>query len=811
MSSSRRRLPLFLLVGIAAPLRAQLPPVVVPTGQVRIDIGGGFTWWDQVFVAGVRRAAIADLLQNQIVPASLPGLAQSLAALQATTGNQSLSISPGSTTGGLAVNLGRAELGLAIGITSRLTLFGTVPRVRVRVQEQLLIDSTNASAGFNPADPTLGTPAGAAATGAFLNDLGGALTSLNAAIQSGMFDQNPELLAEAQAALARGTTLQSDLQTLLLDSPFLPLAGSFGAQVLNGAIDSLRVRLSALDPVGGSLTSSPALPTEGLAPADFERYVTSAGGPIQAQAFEPEIYTALGDVEVGAAFALANGRSPEKGLALRAVLRGSVRLPTARLADPNALFATGTGERLPGFRGDLVTDLMAPRFGARIVAGVTVQQKAQLERRITAPDMPLAPQSSLALVERQGGTILLGSIQPYLRIAPHFSVVAGVTHWRKEADRYTYPPGQDPVAGLDPSVLAQGTRTNATILSGGLSLSNPGIRPGWNDRHAARRGGSGADDGGVRRGAGERHPERGVSASAVREALLDLLPLLFEHDQGVAASSLRVRIAQHPGELTNPIFAVNPCDVAGGDARPGALRDHQMAVRPGGNLGQVGNDQHLVTPSHFLERFGDPGPDFPSDTLIDLIEHQGGNRIVPGEHCAQGQHQTGELPTGGDPRQGALLHPLIELSPELHRLRPPAGYLRHRLQCDADPATGKAQPGKQAIHSPGQTLRGGGALLREGPRCGRHRRLECSALDRESAEVQIRGIQEIELLCGCRPRVEDRLEGGSVLLFQPVDEIPSGFDFGEPAGVVFQGAAVVANQSSQFAEIGEHRVQQLTP
>ncbi len=476
MSSLRRRLRLVLIVGIASPLRAQLPPVLVPAGQVRIDFGGSFTWWDQAFVAGVKRAAIADFLQNQIQPATLPGLAESQATLRSVTGKQDLTISPGSTTGGLAVNLGRAELGLALGITSRITVFGAVPLIRVRVQEQLIIDSTNASAGFNPADPVFGTSAGAAATNGFLGDLTSALSSLDAAIQSGTFNQNPEQLAEAQATLARGTALQTGLQDLLLHSPFLPLAGSLGAQALNGAIDSLRVRLSSLTPGGEALTSAPALPAEGLLPGDFERYVTSPAGPIQAKAFEPETYTAIGDVEVGAAFALANGRPPAHGLALRAVLRGTVRLPTARLPDPNALFEVSTGQRLPGFRGDFIADVMGSRFGARFVAGYTVQQKAQSERRITPPDQPIVPPTSLALVEQQGGAIMEGSIQPYFRIAPHFSVVAGLSHWRKEADQFSFAPGQDPIAGLDPSVLAQGTKANATMLSAGLSLSHSGIR-----------------------------------------------------------------------------------------------------------------------------------------------------------------------------------------------------------------------------------------------------------------------------------------------------------------------------------------------
>ena len=468
-----------LLLALAGPVQAQLPPLTVPGGKVRFEVGGRFTWWDEAFIRGIRSEAIAGFLHNPVTSAILPGLGASEAALRAVTGASLLTLSPGATTGALAVNVGAAEIGAALGITSRITVFGTVPIVRVRVQPQLLIDSAGATAGFNPADPLFGTTTGAAATNSFLSELSSALTSLSAAIQAGRYTGDPDRLAEAQATLARGTTLRSGLETLLLGSPFLPIAGSPGALALQRTIDSLRVRLTTLDadstgmPV---LTGSPALPESGLPPEGLEAFATSSGGPIQATPFEPEIYRAIGDVEVGAAVALLTGQPPSRGIAVRSVLRGTVRLPTAQLPDPNSLFEVGTGERHLAIRTDLVTDVMTSRFGARFSAAFTVQRPARFERRVTPPDQPFAPATSLALVEREPGSILEGSIQPYVRIARHFSVVAGVSHWRKRSDRFTYAPGQTPLPGVDASVLGQDSRENATVVSAGFSFSHDGLR-----------------------------------------------------------------------------------------------------------------------------------------------------------------------------------------------------------------------------------------------------------------------------------------------------------------------------------------------
>lgn len=474
---SRCSLTALVLLGWAVPLRAQLPPVTVPKGQARFDIGGQFSWWDQAFVAGVKRAVITDFLRDPIDSPFLPGLGESESLLRAVTGAQPLSFTPGRTTGSVAFNIGSAEVGAAIGVTSRITLFGTVPIRRVRVQTQLLIDSTNATAGFNPADPLFGDAQGASTTNAFLTELTTALSNLNAAIASGQYNQDPTLRAEAQATLARGTALRTGLENLLLGAAFLPLAGSPGGIALTSSIDSLRLRLKALDADTNTveLGGAPALPTQGLAPGALEDYLIRSP-LIQAQPFEPEVFTAIGDVEVGAAFAVLNEAPPTSGISVRSVVRGSVTLPTAQLPDPNSLFALGTGQRVTAITADLVTDIMTNRFGARLSAGLTLPQTTELQRRIAPSDQPIPLVSTLATVERQPGKVFEASFQPYGRIARGFSFVGGITYWSKQADRYTWAAGQPEDPELDPAVLAQGTRSNATVISAGFSFAHSGVR-----------------------------------------------------------------------------------------------------------------------------------------------------------------------------------------------------------------------------------------------------------------------------------------------------------------------------------------------
>ncbi|HEV8358559.1 MAG TPA: hypothetical protein VGQ17_17530 [Gemmatimonadales bacterium] len=462
----------------AAPLAAQLPPLTVPRGVVRVDLGGRFDNWDKRYLNGTEQEAAGDFNRDPVDGRWLPGLASAEEQLRAVTGVQALALSLGRSSSTMLVNLGTESIGAAWGVTGRLTLFGTVPFVRVRVRESFGLDSTGATAGFNPADPVFGTSGGASQTETFLLQMLAALTALDDSIRAGRYDLDPARKALAQATLARGTVLRNGLEPLLTGTSFLPLAGSAAATALTRSIDSIRTRLGTDLGISG-FTELPALPSRRMSAADFEGYATDPDGPIAGRPFHPPLLTYLGDIEVGAALAWLDRRpapGARGGFTARSVLQGTVRLRTGRLDRPDAFFDLPTGDRQPDVQGDMVTDLAAGRLGARFTARFVLQLPGRQQRRLSPPDQPIADASTLALVERDPGEIVEGAIEPFLRIGPTIALVGGVRHWLKGTDTYRYVPGQPPIEGTDPEVLAIGSKENGTAVSAGLSFVHDGVR-----------------------------------------------------------------------------------------------------------------------------------------------------------------------------------------------------------------------------------------------------------------------------------------------------------------------------------------------
>jgi hypothetical protein len=465
----------FLWMAAALPLAAQLAPISVPKGLLRLDFAGRFENWDQRFLNGVKQDPGADFTHNPFSAGFLPTLATAEAELRRVTGVQAISLSLGSSSSAMLVNVGTGSIGAAYGLTSRLTLFGTVPIVRVRIQNRFSLDSTEANAGFNPADPSFGNAAGAALTSSFLAQFQSTLTTISTRLTAGTYDANPAQKVLAQQIVALGTPLHSDLKTLLETVTFLPVAGSEAAGSLLAPIESLQASVETLDPAF-SFTALPALPTRGPGGQEFEDFITSPDGPFQARAFSPPILQYIGDIEVGAAFTWLDRRPRNGGIGIRSVLVGTVRLRTGQLDRPNDFFDIGTGDRQPDVQGDLVTDLVRGRVGARLTARYVLQLPGRKDRRLSPPDQPLAPAATVAAVEWDPGEIVEGSFEPFLRIGPTLALSAGVRHRSKRADHYSYVRNQAPIEGTTPDVLAIGSAQNATSVSAGLTWAHDGRR-----------------------------------------------------------------------------------------------------------------------------------------------------------------------------------------------------------------------------------------------------------------------------------------------------------------------------------------------
>ncbi len=462
-------------IGLALPLPAQLAPITVPKGLLRLDFAGRFDNWDQRFLDGVRQDAATDFAYNPFGASFLPPLAAAEAELRRVTGVQAISLSLGRSSSSMLVNVGTANIGAAYGLTSRLTVFGTVPIVRVRIQNRFSLDSTDANAGFNPADPSFGDAVGAALTSSFLAQFQSTLTTISARIADGTYDANPAQKALAQQIVSQGTPLHTDLKALFETVTFLPVAGSAAAGSLLAPIESLQTSVETLDPTF-SFTALPALPSRGPGGQEFEDFITSPDGPFQARAFSPPILQYIGDIEVGAAFTWLDRRPRNGGIGIRSVLVGTVRLRTGQLDRPEDFFDIGTGDRQPDVQGDLVTDLARGRIGARLTARYVLQLPGRKDRRLSSPDQPLAPAATVAAVEWDPGEIVEGSFEPFLRIGPTLALTAGVRHRSKGADHYSYVRNQAPIEDTTPDVLAIGSKQNGTALSVGLSFTHDGQR-----------------------------------------------------------------------------------------------------------------------------------------------------------------------------------------------------------------------------------------------------------------------------------------------------------------------------------------------
>jgi hypothetical protein len=370
-------------------------------------------------------------------------------------------------------DVGTGFLGLSLGLTSRITIFGRIPLVRARVQSLMEVNPASADAGLNP---------GQADQLAFFDEFDVALATLNSKLAAGDYDGNPAQRALAEATLADATTLRSDLFGLLADpttaSPALPTAASAAGTAIDGRITTLQNTLaSSLDVPGFTLT--PELPQASLSEADLEQMLSSQSGPFRLRLDESRV-TFRGDAEAGAALTLVDtwDRGTRRG-GFRAALSGRVRLPTGSRKQIDRPLGIGSGDGQTDVQVDLVTDVGAGRFGARLTGTYLRQLPDDILTRVTRPSQPLVGPDRLALVRWDPGDILALGVRPFYRLARTLAFQAGLEHWTRSTDRFSYASPANALPGVDPNILAEESKANATMLSVGITYANPGgLRPG---------------------------------------------------------------------------------------------------------------------------------------------------------------------------------------------------------------------------------------------------------------------------------------------------------------------------------------------
>jgi hypothetical protein len=465
-----RRLGIIACLIVPSRVWAQLVPVGVPGGAVRLELDGSLDAFDHRFRAGEKEPYGADLSSTALGGDRIPRLADADARIGRVIGNAAYRINLGALTTDAHADIGTGFLGLSLGLTDAITIFGRIPLVRTRVQPTLRLDPTAADAGLNP---------GQTAQAPFFSEFDAALSDLSNKLAAGDYDANPTQRALAEATLADAILLRSDLFGLLADpasaAPFLPIATSGAGAAIESRLSALQGTLDTDLGVPG-FTALPALPGEVLDQPDL---LQGLNVPLGLR-LDGDPVTFRGDAEAGAAITLADqwDRGTHRG-GFRTAISGLVRFPTGRIDRSDNPIDIGTGEGQTDIQVDVVTDIGAGVFGARLTATYVRQLPSDIARRVTAPSQPFAGPERLAIVRRDPGDILAFGVRPFFRLARTFALQAGVDHWSHRSDVVTYTTATPAIPGVDANLLAQESSTNATVLSLGVTYANPGgLRPG---------------------------------------------------------------------------------------------------------------------------------------------------------------------------------------------------------------------------------------------------------------------------------------------------------------------------------------------
>ena len=459
-----------LLGGLLAPraARAQLAPVGVPAGVVRIELDGAMDIWDSRYRDGTREPLGTDLSSSALGSDLLPSLADADARIGRITGVTGYALNLGKLTTDAQADVSTGFAGLALGLTRNITIFGRLPLVRSRVQASYQLDPATADAGLNP---------GATAEATFFSQFDASLTALGDRIAAGDFDGNPALKAQAQAALADGTALRGDLFGLLADpstaSPFVPTTGSTAGTAVAARVTALQTALASDFGVAG-FTEPVALPADPATAADFVGFLADPAGPIATRPGESKV-TFRGDAEAGVALTLVDhwDRGSHRG-GFRTAVEGLVRFPTGTVARSDRVLALGTGEGQTDLELRLTADLGAGNWGFRAEGDYNRQLAADYLLRVAAPTQPLAGSDRLPTVRRDPGDVLSLTVRPFYRLAPTLAIQGLASVWSRKADVVSYLTDADSIPGVDAAVVAEGTKAKATTLGIGITYSNLG-------------------------------------------------------------------------------------------------------------------------------------------------------------------------------------------------------------------------------------------------------------------------------------------------------------------------------------------------
>jgi hypothetical protein len=726
-----------LVTAVSPAASAQLAPIGVPKGMVRVELDGRMDIWDTEYRDGTRVGLGADLTNSGLGRAILPFLADADTRLERITGIAGY----GLDLGRLATDVQRDEsqgyLGLSLGLTRAITVFGRLPLVRARAQSSIALDPSTSGAGFNPG----------ADESTFFTQLNGALSTLTTNINNGSY--SGATLALAQATLTSGTELSDDLFAVLSDptssSPFVPTSASAAGAAILARVAALQTTLANNLGIPG-FVQTPTLPADAVTRDEFIAFLNNTSGPVGLRTANTTV-TFRGDAETGVALTLVDrwDRANRRG-GLRAAVQGLVRYPTGNVPRADRLFLVGTGDGQTDIEGRATLDLGTGAIGVRLEGDYNRQLAADIETRVTAPSQPLNGLGFISVVRNDPGDARGPSVLPtgaQLRDPGNRAALVSRGRRGDVRDRSRFDPWRVGDRARD---RHQGQRNRArprhhlrefrAAAAGWVGIAGRGGMelPAGGERERRARGQQARIRGlaqGLlravlrrekRKEKRERRKEKGekeeplssylrfpffLSCFSFLSSLFSFLSSLFSFlrlllsrprltsEQGLrmATSGFAFGVAQHPRDLRDPVFAVDGLHVAGGETFARLLGHDEMAVGPRGDLRQMGDHQHLVPLRHLRQRITHPRPDLPPNALVHFIEYHRGDRVVARQYDLEREHQPGQLPAGGRACEWAGVESDIELHVEAHALLPPRPRLAELLERDEQLAARDAELG----------------------------------------------------------------------------------------------------------------------
>jgi hypothetical protein len=464
-----RFLPLAGLLA-AAPLTSQLPLPVVPSGGLRIELGGAFLPASQEFSDGSRRDLGAPLTLPAFNAQATPLVGDLERQLSAILGRAATPGSLGSIATVAEFQRGVGIIGVGVGLTRRITLSAELPIVSVRTQASITTDATGANLGFNP------SLLGDGRTPQFFSQLDAAMAELATRVGNGDYAGDPEIEALAQQTLSEGPAFRAALFQLLADpgraSTVLPLLESADGTGLLSTIGNFRNRFEGQFGITG-FGADPALPTTAISDAELASLLTSESG----YALEPldaDPLVGIGDVSIGATVLLFQRGDRRDGAWATVWARGGVTLPTGKAPDPNRLRDQGTGDGQTDIEAVGSVDVGHGRIGIRGQISWRKQLAGNRTARIGLRDQFLLPTSLTADLRWDPGDVVAIQAQPYLRLNHRLAFTGLLQHWRKTEDSWSYSSETAAIPGVDPAIMNAGTSANATSVGLGLSYSHDG-------------------------------------------------------------------------------------------------------------------------------------------------------------------------------------------------------------------------------------------------------------------------------------------------------------------------------------------------